>query len=52
MQNCIDNGFEAINHCFKTRKINSFWNKIKARQKRKVYSSLNAQTIADFYEDG
>ena len=45
------NRFEAINHCFSPRKINSFWNKIKAHQKCKISSSLNAQIIADFYRD-
>ena len=51
IQNVIENRFEAINHCFSSRNINSFWNEIKAHQKRKISSSLNAQIIADFYRD-
>ena len=51
IQNVIENRFEAINHCFSSRNINSFWNKIKAHQTRKISSSLNAQIIADFYRD-
>ena len=35
MPNCTNNPSEAINHCFKVRKINLFRNQLKAHRKRK-----------------
>ena len=49
MQNIIDNGFNSINADFEERKMSSFWNKIKLRQRRKINSSLSAQLLADHY---
>ena len=49
MQNIIDNGFNSINADFEKRKMSSFWNKIKLRQRRKIKSSLSAQLLADHY---
>ena len=52
MQNIIDNGFNSINADFEKRKMSSFWNKIKLRQRRKINSSLSAQLLADHYQSG
>ena len=51
MQNIIDNGFNSINADFEKRKMSSFWNKIKLRQRRKINSSLSAQLLADHYRN-
>ena len=50
VQNLLDSEFYSINECFRTRNMNSFWNKIKKRQSHKANSSLDAQTIADTYK--
>ena len=51
VQNMLDNEFYGINECFRTRNMNSFWNKIKRkRQNHKANSFLDAQTIADTYK--
>ena len=49
MQNIIDNGFNYINADYEKRKMSSFWNRIKLRQRRKINSSLGAQLLADHY---
>ena len=49
MQIVIGNGFNSINADLEKRKMSSFWNKIKLRQRRKINSSLSAQLLADHY---
>ena len=51
VNNISDNKFQKISQHFNERRMTHFWNCIKTSKRKKILSSISAQTIADYYSN-